>query len=141
MPSEAPAVGFPASLGHLRWVNALSYNAFPCESHCISTTVYDILQITVKSHERDDTVVVMGDFHAKIVYNWTKAGGPQEMSSTNDAGECLIHFANANNLIVTRTCFNQVENTVDLGNSAQHDRSIRSYHQSQRDSICRTAQN
>ena len=54
----------------------------------------------------------MGDFNVKLETDWENAGGAIGRFSIgyiNEAGEQLIHFANANRLLVTNTCFGQVK--------------------------------
>jgi len=73
---------------------------------------YNLLQATLNDHKHSASVIVMGDFNAKVGNDWKNAGGALGRfgrGDSNETGECLIQFANANSMVITNTCFRQAK--------------------------------
>ena len=73
---------------------------------------YSLLQATLNEHKDNESVIVMGDFNAKVSTDWENSGaalGRFGIGDANEAGERLIQFATANSLVITNTCFRQAK--------------------------------
>jgi len=88
----------------------LDHRTTSASQQCIDL-FYDNLQQTLCELDMKDLLIIMGDFNVKVGRSWMTAGGALGkfgVGDTSEAGERLIHFANANNLVVSNTCFKQV---------------------------------
>jgi len=70
------------------------------------------MQSTVNEQKDSAFTIVMGNFNAKVGADWANAGGSVGkfgIGDGNEAGDRLIQFGNANNLVITNTCFRQAK--------------------------------
>ena len=71
-----------------------------------------LLQTIIDEQDNNAFLVIMGDFNAKVETDWMNAGraiGRFGNGTLNEAGEQLIKFTNANDLLLTNTCFKQAK--------------------------------
>ena len=68
---------------------------------------YRDLHETVSKSPRQDILLMMGDFNAKVGNEVNGANGGLGMHEANEAGERLIDFCLHHQLVLTNTCFTQ----------------------------------
>ena len=99
---------FEAPIGHLVVMQVYAPTSEAAQQDVDS--FYNLLQAAVNEQKSSDFTVLMGDFNAKVGADWASAGGAFGkfgIGNVNEAGERLIQFVNANNLMITNTCYQQ----------------------------------
>ena len=72
---------------------------------------YSDLQNVIDKINRQDFIIIMGDFNAKVGAERTAEEryfiGPHSLGTRNEAGDRLITFCSENNLVIANTLFKQ----------------------------------
>ena len=96
--------------GHRTSFRSTTYRVYaPTSTHDLNTIeqFYGLLHTTVDKVNSGDTLIIMGDFNAKIGKGEdTRCGvGKFGLGSRNESGDKLAEFCHVNNLIITNTTF------------------------------------
>lgn len=78
----------------------------------VKETYYHLLDTTLNSIPNNESVVLLGDFNARVGQNdvaWKSIIGKHSMGKMNENGERLLSLCATNNLVITNTLF-QVKN-------------------------------
>ena len=71
---------------------------------------YDQLQMAINNTNKNDLLVITGDFNAKVGddrTNWEGVMGNYGYGNTNERGEKLLNFCAVNDLSISNTMFKQ----------------------------------